>query len=66
MQGARCESIPKIRREKRGIGAHPARHRLEACATIIFLSRRGACPLFFTENREQKTENILLDAKQDN
>ena len=50
MWGA-LRTYTEIAKGKEGRCAHPARHRLEASATNIFLSRRGATPLFFTENR---------------
>jgi len=39
--------------------AHPKRHRLEACATNIFLSKRGACSCLF--HRKQKTDYLMQD-----
>ena len=39
--------------------AHPSRHRLEACATNLFLSKRGACSRLF--HRKQKTNYLMQD-----
>ena len=38
---------------------HPTRHRLEACATNLFLSKRGACSRLF--HRKQKTNYLMQD-----
>jgi len=39
--------------------AHPKRHRLEACATNVLLSKRGACSRLF--HRKQKTNYLRQD-----
>jgi len=40
-------------------GAHPKRHRLEACATNFLLTRGGACSRLF--HRKQKTNYLIQD-----
>ena len=60
--GAHCASITIFSVNKMGCGAHPKRHRLEACATNVLLSKRGVCSPFF--NRKQK--NGLIEARHDN
>ena len=57
--GAHCASITIFSVHKMGFGAHPKRHRLEACATNFLLSKRGACSRLF--HRKQKTNYLRQD-----